>query len=239
MTKKQEPTTAAEQVAPEVPKTEVMSIQAQIAQQLARQAETAKGLRSSGSFITFKNANLKVDGISIPANELNVRVLATISERAWYAKEFDADAVQVPDCYALDNDVPHEEATNPQADTCAECKHNKWGSATRGKGKSCRESARVIVIPANVPLASAQMYSAKLPVTSLSTVTAITSRCGQANKLFGEFVTKLSVTEDNKTFFKVHLTPVEVTSEMDMAELLKVQNAAYQLAMTPYPTIDN
>ena len=238
MSKKQEPTATPEAAAPK-PGTAVLSIQEQIAAQIARQNVTAQGLRSSGSYIAFKNAQLKVDGIAIPANELNVRVLAALSERAWYSKDFDADAVQVPDCYALDNDVPHEQAANPQADTCAECKHNKWGSATRGKGKSCRESARVIVIPANVPLASAQMYTAKVPVTSLSTVTSFTSRCGQANKLMGEFVTKLSVVEDRKTFFKVHLTPVEVTAEMDMAELLKVQDRAYQLAMTPYPVLDH
>lgn len=235
MAKNKETETQAPDVAP---KTEILSIQAQIAQQIARQAETAKSLRSSGSYIGFKNAQLKVDGISIPANQLDVRVLAAISERAWYSKEFDADVVQVPDCYALDDAAPHEQARNPQATSCAECAQNKWGSATRGKGKSCRESARVIVIPANVPLASAQQYTAKVPVTSLSTVTSFTSRCGQANKLLGEFVTKLSVTEDKKTFFKVHLTPVEVTPEMDMAELLKVQDAAYQLALTPYPSLE-
>ena len=179
-----------------------------------------------------------MDGIAIPANQLDVRVLAALSERAWYSKDFDADAVQVPDCYALDDDVPHDQAKNPQAGSCAECERNKWGSATRGKGKACRESARVIVIPANVPLASAQMYTAKVPVTSLSTVTSFTSRCGQANKLMGEFVTKLSVTEDKKTFFKVHLVPVEVTADMDMAALLKAQNAAYELAMTPYPVLE-
>ena len=236
MAKTKEP--AAPEV-PEAPKTTaVMSIQEQIAQQLARQNEAAQSLRSSGSYIGFKNAQLKVDGIAIPANQLDVRVLAALSERAWYSKDFDADAVQVPDCYALDDDVPHDQAKNPQADSCAECAHNKWGSATRGKGKACRESARVIVIPANVPLASAQMYTAKVPVTSLSTVTSFTSRCGQANKLMGEFVTKLSVTEDKKTFFKVHLVPVEVTADMDMATLLKAQNAAYELAMTPYPALE-
>jgi len=134
--------------------------------------------------------------------------------------------------------VPHLDSANPQADNCGDCPHNKWGSAARGKGKACREAARVIVIPANVPVASAQMYTAKVPVTSLSTVTSFTSRCGQANKLMGEFVTKLSVVEDKKSFFKVHLTPVEVTAEMDMAALVKAQDAAYNLAMTPYPSIE-
>ena len=220
------------------PKTEIISIQAQIAQQIARQNENAAGLRSGGSYIGFKNAQLKVDGISIPANQLDVRVLAALSERAWYSKEFDADVVQVPDCYALASDEPHDQASNPQSGTCADCPHNKWGSALRGKGKACREAARVIVVPANVPLVSAQMYTAKVPVTSLSTVTSFTSRCSQANKLMGEFVTKLSVVEDKKSFFKVHLTPVEVTTELDMAVLVKAQEAAYQLAMAPYPVIE-
>ena len=237
MTKKTETTVPG---TTEVPKagTAVLSIQQQIAQQIARQNETAQGLRSSGSYIGFKNAQLKVDGISIPANELNVRVLAAISERAWYSKDFDADVVQVPDCYTLDDSVPHADSANPQADNCGDCPHNKWGSATRGKGKACREAARVIVIPANVPIASAQMYTAKVPVTSLSTVTSFTSRCSQAQKLLGEFVTKLSVTEDKKTFFKVHLTPVEVSADLNMTDLLKAQDAAYNLAMTPYPTIE-
>jgi len=224
--------------APKEPGTAVLSIQEQIAQQLARQNETAQGLRSSGSYIGFKNAQLKVDGISIPDNQLNVRVLAVIHERAWYPKDFDADVVQVPDCYALDSDAPHDQASNPQSDACDICEMNKWGTAPRGRGKACRESARVIVIPSNVPLASAQMYTAKVPVTSLGTVQSFTSRCNQANKLSGEFVTKLSVVEDKKTFFKVHLTPVECTAEMDMAALLKAQDAAYQLAMTPYPVIE-
>jgi len=223
----------------EAPQTTALaSIQEQIAQQLARQNEAAQSLRSGGSYIGFKNAQLKVDGISIPANQLEVRVLAVLSERSWYSKNFDADVVQIPDCYALDDTKPHEYSASPQAATCAECLHNKWGSAKQGKGKACRESARVIVVPANVPLASAQMYTAKVPITSLSTVTSFTSRCGQANKLMGEFVTKLSVVEDNKSFFKVHLTPIEVTQEMDMPALLKAQNAAYNLASTPYPVIE-
>ncbi len=237
VTKSKEQSTTTEE--PKAATKALVSIQEQIAAQIARQNEAAQSLRSSGSFIGFKNAQLKVDGISIPANEINVRVLSILRERAYYSKDFDADAVQVPDCYALGSDEPHTEAANPQSDSCETCPHNKWGSAAKGKGKACRESARVIVIPAGVPMASAQMYTAKVSVTSLAAVTSFSSRCGQANKLTGEFVTKLSVTEDKKTFFKVHLTPVEVTPEMNMEELVKCQEAAYQLACTPYPKLEN
>ena len=224
--------------------TEIQTLQDRLALQLEKQAAASQAMRTTGSYISFKNAQLKVDGQSVPNNTADVRVLAAIGERTWYPGAFDADQVQVPGCYALDSDEPHPDAADPQSDSCTDCKWNKWGTAVNsrgepGKGKACREGARMIVVPANVPLKSAPMYTAKIPVTSLNTVTAFTSRCQQAQKLSGEFVTTLSVTEDKKSFFKVHLTLKEVTNDMDLELLLNRQDAAYQLAMTPYPTLDN
>lgn len=222
---------------------EIATVQERIAQQLAKQAEAAQGLRTTGSYISFKNATLKVDGMAIPNNTADVRVLAAIGERSYYPDAFDPDAVQVPACYALDSGEPHPEARNAQADNCSECRWNKWGTAvdSRGnpaRGKACREGARIVVVPANVPLKTAPMYSAKIPVTSLNTVTAFTSRCQQSGKLSGEFVTTLSCTEDKKSFFKVHLNIKELSSDLDPNLLLNKHDEAYQLAMTPYPTID-
>jgi hypothetical protein len=181
---------------------------------------------------------LKVDGVPIPNNTADVRVLAVVPERTYYSGEFDADAVQVPDCYALDSETPHPEAATQQADNCKDCPQNKWGSSPRGRGKACREGARVIVMAAGTPMKSAAMYTAKIPVTSLGTVTAFSSRCSQANKLTGEFITALSVVEDKKSFFKVHLTIKELSSDIDMEALLAKQDQAYELAMQPYPTIE-
>ena len=223
---------------PKEQSTEVVSLQEQIAAQLALQQQAAQGMRTTGSYIGFKNAQLKVDGINIPANQIDVRVLATVGERAYYAEAFDADKIQIPACYALNDTVPHPEAADPQSDSCSSCPHNVFGSAKQGRGKACREGARVIVVPSNVPLASAQMYTAKVPVSSLAAVTGFASRCSQAGKLSGEFVTKLSVVEDKKSFFKVHLTLVEATNDMDMALLMQKQTEAFNLAMQPYPVLD-
>lgn len=218
--------------------TEIETLEQQLQRQLAAQALAAQGMRTSGSYISFKNAILKVDGQPVPNNMADVRVLAAVSERAWYDEEFDADQVQVPACYALDDTSPHELSRNPQSDTCANCEKNKWGSAERGRGKACREGARVIVVPAGTPLDIAQMSTAKFPVTSLASVTAFSSRCTQAGKLTGECITQLSVVEDKKSFFKASLTIKEVTNNMDMELLLRKQREAYQLAVTPYPVFD-
>jgi hypothetical protein len=221
------------------------AIKKRLDEQLERQAAQAASLRTTGSYITFKNATLKVDGQPVPNNTADVRVLAALSERAWYDGPFDPDNAQVPVCYALDSEEPHPESKDPQSDTCKECPKNKWGSAPPrpgstlpGKGKACREGARLIMVPAGIPLKNAPMYTAKIPVTSLNAVTTFVGRCQAAAKLMGEFVTTLSVTEDKKSFFKVHLTLKEHTPDMDINLLLNRQEEAYQLAMTPYPNLD-
>lgn len=222
------------------------SIDARIAAQLERQAAAANALRTSGAFITFKNANLKLDGQPVPNNQADVRVLAAIPERSWYDGPYDPDNAQVPACYALDSGEPHPDAADPQADTCMDCPKNKWGTAPArpgsnvpGKGKACREGARVIVVPAHVPLKTAPMYTAKVPVTSLSAIQNYMGRCANSGRLSGEFIGVLSVSEDKKSFFKVHLDIKEHTADLDRQLLLQKQDDAYQLAMQPYPQLDS
>jgi hypothetical protein len=219
-------------------------IQARIQAQLERQAKAAQALRTSGAFITFKNATLKVDGQSVPNNQAEVRVLAAVPERAWYDGAYDPDEPQVPACYALDSGSPHPEASDPQSDTCMSCAKNKWGTApprpgsnVPGKGKACREGARVIVVPAGIPLKTAPMYTAKVPVTSLSNIQTYIGRCANSGHLAGEFIGILSVTEDKRTFFKVHLDLKEHTPDLDPMLLMQKQDEAYELAMQPYPNL--
>jgi len=223
--------------------TAVQTLETRRAEMVARQAETAQGLRTTGSYISFKNATLKVDGQAVPNNMADVRVLAAIGERSFYKEAFNADEVQVPTCYALDSQFPHSEAKEAQADACHECQWNKWGTATdsRGnpaRGKACREGARIVVAPANVALKTAPLYTAKIPVTSLGAVTAFTDRCNASAAMLGEFVTVLSCTEDKKSFFKVHLAIKERSTDLDPMTLMNKTDEAMQLALTPYPNID-
>lgn len=226
---------------------EVVDQAALIKAQLERQAGAIAALRTTGSFITFKNANLKVDGQPIPSNSIEVRVLDVVAERSWYSGGYDPDTAQVPACYSLEGSgVPHPQASQPQSAACELCPKNKWGSAPPrpgatkpSRGKACREGARVIVIPAGMSIKNAPLYQAKIPVTSLSDVVTFTSRCAQSNKMTGEFVTHLSVTEDKKSFFKVHLNIKELSADIELETLMKRQDEAHELALQPYPDIDS
>lgn len=225
--------------------TAVMSIEERIKQQLAAQTKEAASLQQGGNFISFARGTLKVNDQPIPNNLVKVRVLAVVYERAYYDGPYDPDTPQIPACYAIgDSGKPHPDVAEPINDICASCPKNQWGSAlprpgaTTSKGKACRESARVMVCPVNLPLDSAPVYMAKVPVTSMKAVNGFTDRCNQLGKLYGQFIVQLSCVEDKKTFFKVHLDVESLDEDVELGALLEKMEAAHELGLKPYPKIE-
>lgn len=81
-----------------------------------------------------------------------IKVNKSIS-KVFYLKGYDKDASegQKPDCYSNDGVAPAADAKEPQAKSCAGCKHSQWGSKITdngGKGKACADSVRMAVAPA-------------------------------------------------------------------------------------------
>ena len=215
--------------------TEIVSIEEQIKQQLALQQVKAQALSNKANLISFKGGQLIVDGMPIPGGEAEVHVLAAQSERSYYEHAFDPSIPQVPVCYSFDGETPHPEATKPQSLGCMTCPQNEWGS--KGRGKACRESARVALVPGNVPMSTAPLYQASFPITSMGSVKEFLGRCTNSNKLSGQFLTRLKVVPDPKSFFKASLTPLQ-TVEQPMRVLLDRMAQARDQLMTPYPTLE-
>lgn len=216
--------------------TAIISIEEQVKQQLALQQEKMAAMQTGPNLISFKGGQLIVDNVPIPGGEAEVYVLAQQAERAYYAEEFDASKPQVPACYSFDLETPHPEASDPQNITCLGCPQNEWGTALRGKGKACRESARVALVPATAPLETAPMYQCSFPITSMGSVKEFMGRCAQSGKLSGEFKTRLKVVPDPKSFFKASLTPLQ-TVEQPMRVLLDRMQQARDQLMSPYPDL--
>lgn len=218
---------------------EIVSIEDQIKQQLALQQEKMAALQTGPNLISFKGGQLIVDGTPIPGGEAEVYVLAQQAERAYYEGAYDPSKPQVPACYSFDLEAPHPEASHPQHDTCLGCPQNEWGTAKqgKGKGKACRESSRVAVVPATAPIETAPMYQCSFPITSLPSVKEFLGRCAQSGKLSGEFKTRLKVVPDQKSFFKASLTPLQ-TVEQPMHVLLERMAQARDMLMSPYPVLE-
>lgn len=218
--------------------TALVSVEDRVRQQLALQTQKASELQNKANLISFKGGQLVVDGTPVPGGEAEVLVLAQQAERAYYEGVYDPSKPQVPACYSFDMTAPHPMASNPQSTACEECEHNKWGSARQGKGKACRESARVAVIPASAPLDAAPMYQCSFPITSVGSVKDFFARCANSGKLSGQFLTKLKVVPDAKSFFKASLTPMSQAEGQDLVVLLDRMDAARKQLCEPYPAFE-
>lgn len=85
--------------------------------------------------------------------------------KVWWEKDINdptrTDEDKRPQCFSFDGEKPNKESTKPQAETCTECKHNKFGS--HGRGKSCKDTRRLFVLLLGEPFPS----TLTIPATSL------------------------------------------------------------------------
>lgn len=203
-------------------------------EQLAKYAEAASTQESSvvtGQFFGLKNGVLTFNSNPLPNNEMAVIVLDSVLENVFYEGRYDPDTPQSPTCFAFGRDdktiFPHKivvEAGQAQHDQCHGCPHNEFGSADTGKGKACRNTRRVGMIPAGTfdkqgnftpnddpsHYADAEVAFMKLPVTSVRGYAAYVKQVAGSLRRppFGVF-TRVSVVPDPKSQFKVIFEPLE------------------------------
>jgi hypothetical protein len=115
----------------------------------------AGGSAGSAKRISFKGSRFRMiinneQAAVRPENELDVVFVASAPGycRTFYKGAYDPDATESrpPVCWSEDDKHPSEHAPEPQADACANCQQNIKGSASDGKGRACRYSARVAVV---------------------------------------------------------------------------------------------
>jgi len=84
-------------------------------------------------------------------DELIVVVVDYTNVNMFYESEYDKDNITDPDCYA-NNRIhaelePERKSPKLQAEVCTACPQNQWGSAPRGKGKACKNSRLLAIVP--------------------------------------------------------------------------------------------
>jgi hypothetical protein len=85
--------------------------------------------------------------------------------------EYNAQNPKPPACFAVNKVIeqlaPHEKASDPQHDSCADCPQNAWGSDPRGgRGKACENRVRIAVVPADAK-EDADVYTLGISRTAL------------------------------------------------------------------------
>lgn len=178
---------------------------------LAAKAKAAKRVASaigggSRNVLSFKGGRMSYQGGNVPGNELEVVVLSAINENNYFADAYDPNNPASPACYAFGSPDGEDENMGPNRDhfkgredviqsetgRCADCPHNEWGSAEKGRGKACKNVVSLAMVTSDAldseeAMAKAEVFYAKLPVTSGKSWKGFVNECGERH--FLEFVT--------------------------------------------------
>lgn len=114
-----------------------------------------------------------------PSEELRCVILAVepgpgLFTKTYYEGTYQSGDSAPPTCASSDGIAPDPWVTNPQAQKCAACPKNMFGSATSRSGKkakACRDSKRLwVALPENI---NGTVYALGVPVTSLKAVSEL------------------------------------------------------------------
>lgn len=197
--------------------------------------EAAKEQAPSGNFVSTKGGVLNIMGNPMKDNKANVIVLTSVYENVFYEDDYDSDNPQPPVCYAFSETDeglrPHPKVTEPRHDQCKGCEMNEWGTASKGKGKACKNSRRLAMLSAEDLSAEAikdgPVAIAKLPVTSVKAWQEYVKNTFGTYKrpVFG-FVTEVSLVPDPKSQYKWCFKMVGLV-EGEYAAALKARRDAF------------
>lgn len=179
---------------------EIAEIQKRIA------APTGDRIRTNGS----KNFILP-DGSE--GTTLTCVIVDFVSTNLYYDSPFQKDTPGAPACFAIGLEpstlAPSDRSPVKQAETCAPCVQNQFGSALTGKGKACRNTRQLAIMaattePSAVNDTPGPVWLLSVPPTSL--------------KAFDSYVTKLRL---NKT------VPSAVVTEISMDPAITYTNLEF------------
>jgi hypothetical protein len=178
----------------------------------------------------------------------------------FYEGRYDPDVPQGPVCFAFGRDekdlAPHKivvEGGNAQHDQCAGCPMNEFGTAEVGKGKACRNTRRLGMIPAGTfnaagkfeliededHFASTAVGFMKLPVTSVKGYASFVKQVAGALRRppFG-IVTKVKIVPDPKSQFKVVFEPIMNLPDEVMGAIMQRHEEVKSTIDFPYTPND-
>lgn len=228
-------------------------------EELAREAQVAAAAEANtggAQFFSIRGGILSFQDAPIPGNKIGVVIASSLFENVFYEGDYDPDSPTPPTCFAFAKEeedlAPHKsvvERDQGQHEACLGCPMNAWGTADKGRGKACRNTRRLALLPAGEfdkagvfkayteeeHFAKAAMGALKLPVTSVKGYATFVKQVSGALKRppFGIFTT-ISVVPDPKTQFKVLFEPIANVPNSLMPIIMKRRDEAALLLDQPY-----
>ena len=227
-------------------------------EELAKEAQVAAAMEANaggGAFFSTKSGVLSFADMPMPNNQIAAVVVDSIFENVFYEGRFDPDNPTPPTCFAFGRDEaelkPHPtviEHGQAQHEQCRGCPRNEWNTADTGRGKACRNTRRLALIPAGEldaagrftpydveQLAEAAGGMLKLPVTSVKGwATYVKTIAGALNRPPLGVFTKIRVVPDAKTQFRVVFEPLGPVPNEAVPTLMERRRQFANLIDQPY-----
>lgn len=185
----------------------------ELAKRAQAAAATAQTVASGAKSISTRAGTFTIDGSTV-GNEIEVVILGYTLENAFYTDGYDPDNPSVPTCFAFGDDArtmaPKEEDVQElQNPTCKGCPMNEFGSADTGRGKACKNQAKLLLISDTdlEDVEAAEPRTLKVPVTSVKNLTGYIKNLNEKFKRPPlAVVTKITLKPDPKTQFQMHFS---------------------------------
>jgi hypothetical protein len=226
--------------------------------------KTAETEKPSGGFISFKSGRLSIGDQVMPGDKIECVVVDYLLHNKYFDTPYNANKPTPPACYAFgreevnmapstgnsdtvdeDSEEYNPGARDPQAEGCAVCPMNEWGSAGGGsKGKACTNSRRLWLLPADVAsnpdkARATDFLQCDLPATSVKNFSKFANDCAASGNAPFQFVVEMSVKPHPTSLFQVHFKALEQIKDEAVLEQLATRNWKHEQEPAPmYPTAE-
>jgi hypothetical protein len=146
---------------------QIMSIR----EQIKNQAKALQESMASKVVTISKKGTFQVANVDSGSDTIQVVILGFSFNKAYWSTGFSQGSTSLPECQAqgefstlyAENAQPPivdsffdltpsaPEDKQPQAEVCGECPFNEYETAAQGKGKACKDSVTLAVLPADDP----------------------------------------------------------------------------------------
>lgn len=136
-----------------------------------QQLENSKRMAPSSekNFVSIKGKQFTTPSGQSDKGPMRVVIVGFTNVNTYFEGAYDPNQHQRPVCFAINNFLdklaPHPKSEKPQHTDCATCPHNQFGS--RGKGKACRNRARLAFVAPKDANSDTQILLLDMPPTSL------------------------------------------------------------------------
>lgn len=225
-------------------RTTEVALPKELMDELAQSAKDEAAIEApAAANFSLRAGVLSFDGNPIPGNTMDVIVLASAFERAFYDRDFDPDNPRSPVCFAINEDgddmKPHENSLTKKNATCDGCPLDEWGTDPKGgRGKACKEVRRLCLLPSNQldNPEKATLANLRVPVTSVKNWgNYVHLLAATVKRPPWSVITTITVKPNVKTQFQVEFEPANSINSVELLARLKpLRDKAFKLVTLPY-----